>query len=92
MSLGNVISQSLPAGTLVAEGTAVNLVISLGKLVALIQVPDTVGQLRTDAEAAILASQLTIGTITFNQSPTVGPERSSARIRQPDHSSFRAHP
>ncbi len=78
--LGKVISQSPPAGTLVAEGTAVNLVISLGKLVALIQVPDTVGQLRADAEAALLAAQLTIGTITFSQSPSVAAGRVISQI------------
>ena len=71
VALGNVITQSPPAGTVVAEGTAVDLVISLGKLVAMVQVPATVGQLQADAETAIRASQLTVGTVTFSQSPTV---------------------
>ena len=71
VALGNVISQSPPAGTVVAEGTAVDLVISLGKLVAMVQVPDTVGQLQADAEAAVLASGLTVGTVTQGHSPIV---------------------
>ncbi|MEL6870948.1 MAG: PASTA domain-containing protein [Pseudomonadota bacterium] len=62
IAAGNVISQSPVGGTMVSEGSTVNLVISLG--VANIAVPDTVGLSQAAAETAILDSGLTVGDIT----------------------------
>ncbi len=66
---GKVLAQDPPAGTSVALGSAVNLVISSGP--ALVVVPDVVGQAQTDAEAAIAAAGLSVGTLALNNSDTV---------------------
>ncbi len=69
VSTGSVISQDPPAGTSVATGTAVNLVVSLGS--ALVVVPDVVGLDQLAAEDAIPAASLTIGLVTTAFSDTV---------------------
>jgi RHS repeat-associated protein len=67
---GSVISQTPVGGTEVPAGNAVDLVISLGP--ALVTVPDVVGQTQADAEAAITAANLVVGTVTTTNSDTVG--------------------
>jgi beta-lactam-binding protein with PASTA domain len=64
--LGSVISQNPTAGTNVAAGSAVDLVVSLG-----VTVPDVVGSPQAAAEAAIVAAGLTVGTVTTAMSETV---------------------
>jgi len=66
---GNVISQNPAAGTNVAPGSPVDLVVSLGP--APVAVPDVTGQPQAVAEAAIVAAGLTVGTVTTANSPTV---------------------
>jgi hypothetical protein len=68
VAAGNVISQDPAGGTAAAGGSAVDLVISLGRPV----VPDVVGQTQEDAIDAITAVDLTVGTVTLEQSDTVG--------------------
>ncbi len=65
----HVISQDPAAGTSIAEGAAVNLLVSLGP--AMVTVPDVVGQVQADAEAAIIAAGLIVGTVTTANSDTV---------------------
>lgn len=79
---GQVISQDPASGTSVACGSAVDLVISDGP--APIPVPDVVGMSEANAETAIIAAGLTIGSKTYacdnavaagnvtSQSPTAG--------------------
>ena len=62
---GSVISQSVAAGTQVAPGTAINLVIALAT------VPNVVGQSQAAATAAITGAGLTVGTITTAASTSV---------------------
>ncbi|MHC4648529.1 MAG: Stk1 family PASTA domain-containing Ser/Thr kinase, partial [Planctomycetota bacterium] len=64
---GLVISQSPVGGTTVAVGSSVDLVVSLGWAV----VPDVVGQSEVDANSAITAASLAIGTLTYEYSDTV---------------------
>ena len=65
--VGNVISQTPPAGALVAPGSAVNLVVSLGPVV----VPDVVGQSQSTAETNIVVAGLIVGNVTTSNSPSV---------------------
>ena len=67
---GNVISQN-PAActTCVAVASAVDLVVSGGPV--LISVPNVVGQEQSDAESAIMAAGLVVGTINTESSQTV---------------------
>ncbi len=67
---GLVISQLPTAGTQVANGSAVNLVISTGPP-APVTVPDVVGQTRQTATNSIIASGLVVGPITNAFSSTV---------------------
>jgi len=69
VAVGNVISQSPAAGIQVAEGARVDLVISTGP--ADTTVPGVVGLSQSDAEAAIIAAGLTVGTVTSANSDTV---------------------
>ena len=64
--VGDVISQSPVTGTIVVEGSPVDLVVSLGP--AIISVPDVVGLLQADAEAALTAAGLVVGTISTRHS------------------------
>ncbi len=66
---GSVISQNPEAGTSVAQGTSVDLVVSLG--LAPVLVPDVVGLAQADAESAITGAGLIVGTITTQYSDTV---------------------
>jgi len=69
---GNVISQSPAAGTRVASGLAVNLVVSSGAPPpAPVPVPNVVGQTQAAATSAITGAGLTVGTVTMQSSTTV---------------------
>lgn len=66
---GNVISQNPATGANVAPGSPVDLVVSLGP--ALVAVPAVTGLTQADAQAALLAAGLTVGTVSTAQSGTV---------------------
>ena len=66
---GNVISQDPTGGSSVAEGSAVDLIVSLGPVV--VTAPDVVGLPQADAEAAIVAANLVVGAVTTANSDTV---------------------
>lgn len=67
--VGEVISQSPAAGTEAAPDSAVDLVVSAGPALAI--VPDVIDLPRTDAEAAIVAAGLAVGTVSTRNSATV---------------------
>ena len=60
---GNVISQSLTAGAVVAAATTMNLVVSTGA--GMVVVPNVIGLTQSAAEQAIIAAGLVVGTVTF---------------------------
>ncbi len=66
--VGQVVGQNPTAGTSVAPGTAVDLVLSKGPAPAV--VPDVVGMIQADAETAITGAGLTVGSVTEQYSPT----------------------
>ena len=66
---GRVIRQDPAAGAAVAAGTPVDLVVSLG--VVTTPVPDVVGLLHAQAQAAIVEAGLTVGAVTTEHSDTV---------------------
>ena len=74
-----VIRQSPAAGTSVAEGSAVNLVVSLGPAPASVNVPDVTGMTESAAEAALTAVNLVKGSVAEEHSDTVAKD---AVIRQ----------
>jgi beta-lactam-binding protein with PASTA domain len=66
--LGNVISESPAAGTVVAAGSAVNLVVS-GDVV----VPNVVGQTQASASVAVTNAALSVGNVTQGPANGVAP-------------------
>jgi beta-lactam-binding protein with PASTA domain len=69
---GNVISQSLVAGTSVAPGTAMALTVSLGPAApSTVLVPGVVNQTQAAATMAITGAGLTLGAVTTANSITV---------------------
>jgi|CXWL01.1.fsa_nt_gi RHS repeat-associated protein len=66
---GQVLSQSPAAGVSVALGSGVNLVVSSGP--ALISVPVVTGLTQSAAQTALLAANLTLGTVTTSSSATI---------------------
>src|SRR5438132_2384778 len=69
---GNVISESPAAGTSVASGSAVNLVVSSGAPPPTqVAVPNVVGETEAAATSAISAAALTVGAVTQQSSTTV---------------------
>ena len=66
---GNVISQNPVAGTSVAEGSSVSLVISMGPV--MVSVPNVVGMTQAGATSAIISAKLAVGTIAQTNSSTV---------------------
>src|SRR5712691_11266151 len=66
---GSVISQNPIAGTQVAIGTAVALVVSSGS--GLVAVPNVVNATQAAATSAITGAGLTVGSVTFASSATV---------------------
>ena len=67
---GSVLEQSLLAGASVDEGSVVNIVVSLGTTIS---IPSLVGISRIDAEEAIEAAGLTIGTIVEEHHDSIPP-------------------
>lgn len=65
---GDVISQHPVGGTVVSEGTAVNLVVSCGPPAT---VPNVVEKTLANAQTAITAAKLVVGTVTHGPSTTV---------------------
>ena len=65
----HVISQNPEAGTSAPEGSAVDLVVSLGPVMVI--VPGIVGQPQVDAAAAITGANLTVGAISTANNNTV---------------------
>jgi beta-lactam-binding protein with PASTA domain len=71
---GSVISQSLEAGTSVVNGMEVDLLVSSGRTVVIVErvsVPNVVRIPQADAEAAIKKAGLRVGTITSEPHDTV---------------------
>src|SRR5207249_7034594 len=69
---GSVISESPTAGTRVASGSAVDLVVSSGAPPPTqVAVPNVVGQMQAAAASAITGAGLTVGTVTQQSSSTV---------------------
>ncbi len=66
---GDVISQNPASGALVAPGSSVDLVVSLGA--ALISMPDVVGLSQSAAEAEITRVGLVVGTISTVNSSSI---------------------
>jgi beta-lactam-binding protein with PASTA domain len=66
---GSVISQDPTAGTLALSGMAVSLVISQGPQP--VAVPNVLGKTQAEAQAAIVAAGLSMGTVAQGSSPTV---------------------
>jgi beta-lactam-binding protein with PASTA domain len=66
---GKVISQDPASGSSVAEGSAVNLVISSGP--PMVSVPKVDGLAQDAATTAVVAAKLTVGTVTQQASNTV---------------------
>ncbi|MEO8258363.1 MAG: PASTA domain-containing protein [Acidobacteriota bacterium] len=64
-----VISESPVAGTSLAAGSAVNLVVSTGP--EPVRVPNVVGLTQPAASSALAATDLVVGTVTSASSPTV---------------------
>jgi beta-lactam-binding protein with PASTA domain len=69
IAIGKVISQDPASGSSVAQGSLVNLVISLGP--QMVTVPNVEGLTQAAATAAVTAANLTVGTITQQASNTV---------------------
>jgi beta-lactam-binding protein with PASTA domain len=69
VAAGLVISQNPIAGTSVAPGSAVALVVSLGP--ALVTVPGVTGQTQAAAQAAITGAGLAVGAVSSANSATV---------------------
>src|SRR4051812_7432711 len=66
MPAGSVITESPTAGTLVAIGSAVSVIVSSGP--SLVAVPSVVGMTQAAATASITGASLTLGTITMTPS------------------------
>lgn len=69
VAAGNVISENPLAGTSVASGSSVNLIVSSGP--PLVTVPNVVGQTQAAATATITGIGLKLGTVTPQASATV---------------------
>jgi beta-lactam-binding protein with PASTA domain/Ca2+-binding RTX toxin-like protein len=68
---GSVISSNPVAGTQVAPGSAVNLLVSLGPAIVQVAVPNVVGQTQGAATTAITNAGLVVGTVTQASHATV---------------------
>jgi serine/threonine-protein kinase len=69
---GLVIATEPPAGTSLPVGTTVTVLVSSGP--SPVRVPDTVGETRAAAEAALDTAELGVGTVTQQVSATQTPE------------------
>ncbi len=72
VSEGLVIASEPAAGTRLPVGTTVTVLVSSGP--SPVRVPDTVGQTRAAAEAALETAELTLGTVTLQVSASQTPE------------------
>ncbi len=68
---GNVISQNPLGATTAAKGSAVTVVISSGKSVETVTMPDLTGKTEEEAKVVIEEEGLTIGTVAEEESDTV---------------------
>ena len=75
VSVGQVISQSPLAGTLIATGSTVDLVVSSGPAPAPATVPNVVNQTLSQAEAALTAAGLALGSVTSQHHATIASGR-----------------
>lgn len=71
ISKGNVISMSPNAGTLVKKGSAVKLIVSKGKNIKEVEVPDITEMSEAAAKSALKSAGLTVGTINTSYSATI---------------------
>ncbi|HEY3491247.1 MAG TPA: PASTA domain-containing protein [Candidatus Deferrimicrobiaceae bacterium] len=69
VTAGNVIGQSPVAGSIVPQGSGVNLTVSSGPLMAV--VPTVTGLSQAAAQSAIVAADLSVGSVTTANSSTV---------------------
>jgi beta-lactam-binding protein with PASTA domain len=69
VAAGNVVSESPVAGTIVAAGSKVNLVVSSGP--ASVSIPNVIGQTQAAASSAFTAAGLVVGTVTLQSSVTL---------------------
>ena len=63
-----IVEQSVPAGSKVAKGSAVNIVVSRGRVLQQITVPDFLGKTLSEAERLIVHQGLKLGNITYQAS------------------------
>ena len=73
MPAGSVISQNPIAGTQVAPGSAVNLVVSTGP--PPVSVPNVVNLTQAAATSAITGADLIVGTVTTRRARRCPPDR-----------------
>ena len=71
LAAGLVISQNPTAGMVVAPGSAVDLVVSLGPV--MVEVPDVVGETWLVAETLITGAELRVGDVSVGGSCTIAP-------------------
>ena len=69
----HIISQSPAGGSLVAAGSSVDIVVSLGP--APVSVPGVVGELSADATSTIITAGFSVGAVTYEYSGSVGVDR-----------------
>ena len=69
VAAGDVISQNPTGGTSLAEGSAVDLLVSLGPVMT--TAPNVTGLAQTTAESNLVAANLVVGTVTTQNSGTV---------------------
>ncbi|HET6272078.1 MAG TPA: PASTA domain-containing protein [Bacteroidota bacterium] len=63
-----IVEQSVGSGSRVVKGSAVNIVVSRGKVLQQITVPDFLGKTLTEAERLIVQQKLKLGNITYQAS------------------------
>jgi len=87
---GKVISQDPASGSSVAQGSSVNLVISLGPQI--VTVPKVEGLTQAAATAALAAANLTVGSVTQQTSNTVVSGNVVSQDQQSGSSAARGSP
>jgi serine/threonine-protein kinase len=63
-----IIEQSLPSETKVARGTSVSILVSRGRRLDAIPVPDVIGRTLAEAERILTEAGLTLGQVTYQAS------------------------
>ncbi len=69
----SVLNQSIPAGTTVRRGSAVNLVVSDGLGMNKVKVPDIVGMRLAEAQRELRSAGLSMGAIRFERTDQIEP-------------------